>query len=193
MKRSFLFNGKGGQGVIFTSVILAKSAIESNLFSVQTQHYSAAQRGDIVKSIVLISDEEIYYPKVKTVDFFISFYLRSYKKFKESIGKDTIIIFDSSYEDIDDLEISNLYKIPFTKISLEKFNIKEPMNLIALGFLSNFLEFINLNSFLHVINNLEKGNNKINLEAFMLGKELKIYSKRGGLNVWSNRSYWNCS
>lgn len=184
MRKSFLFNGKGGQGVIFTSVILAKSAIESNLFSIQTQHYSAAQRGDIVKSIVLISDEEIYYPKVKVVDFFISFNLKAYEKYKELIGKDTIIIYDSSYEEInDDFSKSNLYKIPFTKISLEKFNLREPMNLIALGFLSNFLDFIDINSFINVLNNLEKGNNKLNLDAFILGRELKIYSQKGGLNV----------
>ncbi|MDI6861690.1 MAG: 2-oxoacid:acceptor oxidoreductase family protein [Caldisericia bacterium] len=184
MKKSFLFNGKGGQGIIFTSVILAKSAIESNLFSIQTQHYSAAQRGDVVKSLVLISNEEIYYPKVKEVDFFISFNLKAYEIYKELIGKNTIVIFDSSYEDINNNSIEgNFYKIPFTKISLEKFNLKEPMNLIALGFLSNFLDFINLNSFLLVINKLEKGNKKINIDAFMIGKELKIYSQKGGLNV----------
>ncbi|MCX8095519.1 MAG: 2-oxoacid:acceptor oxidoreductase family protein [Caldisericia bacterium] len=178
MKRSFLFNGRGGQGVIFISVILAKSAIQSNLYSIQTQHYSAAQRGDIVKSLVLISEENINYPKAKVVDFFISYNLKAFENYKDSIGENTIIIYDSSYDDINKYNFNNIYKIPFTKIALEMFNIKEPMNLISLGFLSNFLDFISLNSFLDVLNNLEKGDKKINIEAFLLGRELKVFQKK---------------
>lgn len=184
MRKSFLFNGRGGQGVIFVSVILAKSAIQSNLFSVQTQHYSAAQRGDILKSLVLISDEEINYPKVKDVDFFISYNLKAFEKYKEFIGDNTIIIYDSSFEDLKENFIkNNVYKIPFTKISLENFNTKEAMNLISLGFLSNFLDFIDKNSFLYVLNNLEKGDKKINIEAFNLGRDIKVLSEKEVKNV----------
>lgn len=184
MRKSFLFNGRGGQGVIFVSVILAKSAINSNLFCIQTQHYSAAQRGDILKSLVIISDEEINYPKVKNVDFFVSFNLKAFEKYKESIGDNTIIIYDSSYEDLKENFIQNdIYKIPFTKISLENFNTKEAMNIISLGFLSNFLDFIDINSFLYVLNNLEKGDKKINIEAFNLGREIKVLLEKGGMNV----------
>ncbi|MBC7194751.1 MAG: 2-oxoacid:acceptor oxidoreductase family protein [Caldisericia bacterium] len=184
MKKSFLFNGKGGQGTIFISIILAKSAILSNLYAIQTQHYSAAQRGDIVKSLVIVSDEEIFYPKIQEVDFFISYDLKAFLNFRNYINEKSLIIYDNSYEDLnEDFKNNNIFKLPLTKYSIENFKTKELANVISLGFLSNFLDFINIENFYKVFDNLEKGDKTLNKEAFDFGRNLKVPIKKGGSHV----------
>ncbi len=184
MRKSFLINGKGGQGVIFVSIILAKASILSNLYAIQTQHYSAAQRGDIVKSLVIVSNEEIFYPKIQEVDFFISYDLKAFFILKNYINEKSLIFFDNSYEDInEDIKNNNIYKLPFTKYAIENFKTKELANVISLGFLSNFLDFINKENFYIVFDNLEKGDKILNKEAFNFGRNLNFSIKKGGSYV----------
>ncbi len=174
MKKSFLFNGKGGQGIIFVSIILAKASINSNFYTIQTQHYSAAQRGDVIKSLVIISDEEIYYPKTQYADYFISLDIRAFEKYKDYINQNSLVIYDNSYEELNGNFDSKIYELPFTKYSIENFKTKKLTNIISLGFLSNFLDFIKLEDFYKVFDNIEEKNKVLNREAFDYGRNLKI-------------------
>jgi len=60
-----VFSGSGGQGVITASIILAEAAVlYENLNAVQSQTYGPEARGGATRSDVIISDSEIYFPKV---------------------------------------------------------------------------------------------------------------------------------
>lgn len=176
MKKSFVFAGKGGQGIIFVATLLSQSAILQGLHSIQTQIYTAAQRGDLSKSEVIISDFQVDYPKIDKADYFISLTKKSFLSFKDLIDKETTILFDNTYEDIDENLISKnkIFKYPFTKISFDNFNKSDHTNIIALGLLIKIIGFIKEDSVLKSLERYKK-NFEENKIALYLG--LKIYEE----------------
>ena len=67
--------GTGGQGLVLAGIILAEAAaLYEGRHTVQTQAYGPESRGGASKSEVLISDEEIDYPKAGDVDLFLAGY-----------------------------------------------------------------------------------------------------------------------
>lgn len=64
-KYRFLLSGSGGQGMITMAIILAEAAaLHENRVAVQSQSYGPEARGGVTRSDVILSDSEIYYPKV---------------------------------------------------------------------------------------------------------------------------------
>jgi 2-oxoglutarate ferredoxin oxidoreductase subunit gamma len=65
MRIEIRFAGFGGQGIIKSGIITATAAcIYSGKNAVQTQSYGPESRGGACKSEVVISEEEIDFPKV---------------------------------------------------------------------------------------------------------------------------------
>ena len=61
----FLLSGSGGQGIITMAILLAEAAVlHEGLVAVQSQSYGPEARGGATRSDVIISDSEIYFPKV---------------------------------------------------------------------------------------------------------------------------------
>ena len=56
--------GTGGQGAILAGILLAEAAIRDGKNVVQSQSYGPEARGGASRAEVVISDDEIYYPKV---------------------------------------------------------------------------------------------------------------------------------
>ncbi|MFL7791064.1 MAG: 2-oxoacid:acceptor oxidoreductase family protein, partial [Anaerolineae bacterium] len=63
--------GTGGQGIILAGVLLAEAAVRDGMNVVQTQSYGPEARGGASRSEVIISDEEIDYPKVIEADMML--------------------------------------------------------------------------------------------------------------------------
>ena len=62
-------SGSGGQGLILMGIILAEAiGIYDGKYVAQTQSYGPEARGGSSKSEVIVSDEEIDYPKVMSLD-----------------------------------------------------------------------------------------------------------------------------
>ena len=60
-----IFSGSGGQGVITASIILAEAAaLHEGLNAVQAQSYGPEARGGATRADVILSEEEIRFPKV---------------------------------------------------------------------------------------------------------------------------------
>jgi indolepyruvate ferredoxin oxidoreductase, beta subunit len=64
MKQNILIVGVGGQGNLFASAILAKSAIMRGFKVLSTETIGAAQRGGSVVSHLRISDEKVFSPLI---------------------------------------------------------------------------------------------------------------------------------
>ncbi|MEK7828196.1 MAG: 2-oxoacid:acceptor oxidoreductase family protein, partial [Deltaproteobacteria bacterium] len=63
------FSGLGGQGIILAGIIMAEAAsIYGGKNASQSQSYGPESRGGASKSEVIISDEEIDYPKATSID-----------------------------------------------------------------------------------------------------------------------------
>lgn len=66
-------SGSGGQGLIIAGIILAEAAgIYDGKFVCQTQSYGPEARGGASKAEVVISDEEIDYPKAIKPDLLLA-------------------------------------------------------------------------------------------------------------------------
>jgi 2-oxoglutarate ferredoxin oxidoreductase subunit gamma len=72
MRIEIRFAGFGGQGIIKSGIITAAAAcIYGGKNAVQTQSYGPESRGGACKSEVVISEEEIDFPKVVEPDILV--------------------------------------------------------------------------------------------------------------------------
>ena len=86
-------SGSGGQGMITAGIILANAAaIYENKNSVQSQSYGPEARGGASKAEVIISSDEINYPKVTSPDFLVALTQEAYDKYSKDIKDDCLII-----------------------------------------------------------------------------------------------------
>jgi indolepyruvate ferredoxin oxidoreductase, beta subunit len=88
MKQNILIAGVGGQGTLFASALLAKSAIRRGYLVLATETIGAAQRGGSVVSHLRIADQALYSPLIPDgqADYLVGFepveLLRQIRKLK---------------------------------------------------------------------------------------------------------------
>ena len=93
-----VFTASGGQGVITTAIILARAAtIFEGKNAIQSQSYGAAARGGATRADILISDGNIYYPKVESADVFVALMQEGYNKYAHLIRPGGLMIVDPRY------------------------------------------------------------------------------------------------
>ena len=73
MRTEVRIAGFGGQGVLMAGIIIGKAAsLFDNINAVQTQSYGPEARGGASRTEVVVSDEEIDYPKVSHPDILVA-------------------------------------------------------------------------------------------------------------------------
>lgn len=124
--------GSGGQGVILASIILADAAIEQGLNAIQTQSYGPEARGGASKAEVIISNDEINYPKVTKANILLTLNQNSYDKYVSTLDKGGILIADEHIK-TNDNDLIKTFSIPILRVALEKFNTNMVANIISVG------------------------------------------------------------
>lgn len=90
MKQNIMIAGVGGQGNLFASALLAKSAIRRGYQVLATETIGAAQRGGSVVSHLRVADQVLYSPLIPDgeVDYLVGFepieLLRHVRKLRQS-------------------------------------------------------------------------------------------------------------
>ena len=88
--------GEGGQGLILAGVILAEAAaVHDGLNATQTQSYGPEARGGASKSEVVISSEEIDYPKVIEADYLLAMSQEACDRYVGNLKRDGTLIVDT--------------------------------------------------------------------------------------------------
>src|SRR5665647_932364 len=95
-KYEIRLSGSGGQGLILAGIILADASLIQGINAVQSQSYGPEARGGASKSEVIISEEEIYFPKVQQCDLLLCLTQKSYDEYIASLKNDGILIIDDS-------------------------------------------------------------------------------------------------
>ena len=91
-----VFSGSGGQGVITAAIILAEAAVlYEGLIAVQSQAYGPEARGGATRSEVIISDTDIFFPKVNQPNVLICLTQEAYNKYSPSIRPGGLLITDT--------------------------------------------------------------------------------------------------
>jgi 2-oxoglutarate ferredoxin oxidoreductase subunit gamma len=93
-----VFSGSGGQGVITAAIILAEAAVlHEGLIATQSQSYGPEARGGATRSDVIISESNIYFPKVTQPNVLVCLTQEAYNKFHTITRPGGILIVDNHY------------------------------------------------------------------------------------------------
>ena len=136
MRLNVRFAGAGGQGVVLSSVLLAKAyGLGEDFYITQTQSYGPEARGGACKAEVVISDEDIDYMKVDDVDVFIAYNQKGYDKYCADLKDKDMVLVNSTLVETNN---QNYYEVPGTAIA-EEMKKPQVVNMVMLGALTKLL------------------------------------------------------
>ncbi|HEM62675.1 MAG TPA: 2-oxoacid:ferredoxin oxidoreductase subunit gamma [Chloroflexi bacterium] len=95
-KAEVLLAGLGGQGVQFAGDILARACTSAGMQVSVLPSYGAEARGTLIRTEVVISDQQIVYPGVLEPDIFVAFSQEAYDHFLPLLGSETVVFYDSA-------------------------------------------------------------------------------------------------
>ena len=169
--KDFILSGSGGQGLILAGIILAEGAVLDNKYAIQTQSYGPEARGGASRAEVIISENEINYPKVDNADYLLSLTTDAYKKYIKTLRKDGILIVDNAV-DIGDLEGIKYAKLPILETAEELGRVMVA-NIVALGAICAITDIMDRESLEKaIVNRVPKGTEELNIKAFNAGLKL---------------------
>ena len=162
-------SGSGGQGIILSGIILAEAlGLYGGKFVAQTQSYGPEARGGASKAEVIVSDEEIDYPKAIKLDLLLAMNQKSCDEYYRDLKEDGVLIVDSTF--VNQVPTSKAIQIPFTKIAREKFRKEIVANIISLGAITEFMDIISPKAMEEaVLARVPKGTEKLNRDALKAG------------------------
>lgn len=166
---STIVSGFGGQGVILTGKIIARTGMEEGLEVTWLPSYGPEMRGGTANCTTIISSKLIGSPVVKEPSSLIAFNKPSLDKFGPSVEEDGVIILNSSL--IDDFSLNeslNIVPLPVNEIA-KRLGNQKVINMVALGGWSKATEKLSLSA-------LKKGM-KLTLEESGKEKFVEINEK----------------
>ena len=165
-------SGSGGQGLLLGGIILAEGAINDGKNSIQTQSYGPEARGGASKSEVIISSEEIDFPKVRNCDILLSLTQKAYNEYSAGLKEDGILIVDSSVNAVKSGNIK-LYSVPILDSAVKDLGKPMVTNIVALGVLVEITKVISKESLEKaVLDRVPKGTEELNRKALAKGYEI---------------------
>lgn len=174
MKRlEFSFSGTGGQGVILLGVIMAETAINEGLNALQSQCYGPEARGGASRCEVIISDNEIYFPKVQSPDYVLCLSQAAADKYAVNLKEDAVLILDDRIELKEESGTNNIYHLPILDTARNEIGKEITANIVSLGILLETTKLFSKEAMItSVLNRVPKGTETINTAAVEAGIRL---------------------
>ncbi len=163
-------SGTGGQGLILAGIILAEAAILDGKQTIQTQSYGPEARGGASKSEVIISDQEIDYPKATSADILLAMSQEACNKYIGLLKQDGKLIVDTTLvKTIPEVNAQKL-ALPITHIARTELGNVMVANIVALGALAGFAGVVDLECLTRaVLARVPKGTEELNKKALETG------------------------
>lgn len=172
------FSGSGGHGVILAAILMARaSGLDPKLNVVQTQSYGPEARGGASRADVVISPNEIYYPKTMQLDLLLAFTQEACDKYYSDLKSNGILVVDSNM--VTKIPIKSSYSFPFMRTAREQIGNAMVANVIALGVIVELTDLVSRDAIRQVVKDgAPKGTEEKNLKALEIGFELAKKAKR---------------
>ena len=174
MKQELRLSGSGGQGLILAGIILAEAALLDGRLAIQSQSYGPEARGGSSKSEVMISNEELYFPKVTKPNLVLVMSQEAAKKYVDDLGDAGVLVTDSLF--VKELPASfkgKVYELPITHTAKTELGKALFANIIALGAIVKLTGIVSEASIIKaVLNRVPKGTEEVNEKAIKLGMSL---------------------
>ena len=148
MKKSLIFSGSGGQGVVSAGMMTAKAAVEGGKYATFLPEYGPEQRGGSAKCTVVIDDDAVISPLAKKCDVLVCMNEQSFSKFKTQLKEGGVLLLNShrvtSEVKRDD---ATVIALPVDDIAVEIGNPKAA-NIVIIGALIGATNIITEDEFL---------------------------------------------
>jgi len=164
-------SGEGGQGLVLAGKVLAEAAaIYDNKNATQSQSYGPEARGGASRSEVIISDDEIDYPKAVNLDLLLALTQESCTRYWKDLKDDGILLVDShSVKDIPEGPFK-VYRVPIVQIAEREVGKALVANIVALGIITGLAKVVSRESVESaILARVPKGTEELNLKAFQAG------------------------
>ncbi|MEO0129570.1 MAG: 2-oxoacid:acceptor oxidoreductase family protein, partial [candidate division WOR-3 bacterium] len=167
----FRLSGSGGQGLILAGKILAEAAaIYDGKNATQSQSYGPEARGGSSRSEVIISDEDIDYPKAVNIDFLLALTQEACDKYSRDVKENGIILVDSGYVSRTPEGKFKVYSAPITEIAEKEIGKTLVANIVALGMIVELTGIVSKESVESaILSRVPKGTEELNIKAFRAG------------------------
>ncbi len=162
--------GTGGQGAILAGILLAEAAIRDGKNVTQTQSYGPEARGGASRSEVVISDDEIYYPKVIEADILLCMSQEACDRYGSKLRNGGLLILDSDH--VTRAPTTRAVCVPMTRLARETTGREIAANVVGLGVLAGLTGMVSRESLEQATRaRVPKGTEEINMKALAAGYE----------------------
>jgi 2-oxoglutarate ferredoxin oxidoreductase subunit gamma len=169
-----VFSGSGGQGVITAAIILAEAAVLfEDLIAVQSQVYGPEARGGATRSDVIISETEIFFPKVFQPNVLVCLTQQAYNKYSTIVRPGGLLITDSRHVKAGRKVDSRQVELPLSEAVVEKIGKPIVLNICMLGAVIALTKLVQPDSIMKVLEKRIPGSFlEMNRKALDLGMQL---------------------
>lgn len=166
-------SGLGGQGVVLAGEILGRAAVFDGKYAVQTQSYGAEARGSAAKSEVIISDENIGFPKVRKCDILVAMSQSALNKHLEDLRENGILLVDEDgVKEVPKVE-ARVYRVSATEIAETELKSRIYANVVMLGALTKIMGIVSEAAVKKaIVSSVPEETKRRNLEGFSKGFRL---------------------
>lgn len=180
MRTEVRLSGRGGQGLILAGIVLAEACgVYEEKEVVQTQSYGPEARGGASRSEVVISDQQIRYPRAYDPDILVILSQPAFDRFAPQMKKKGLIFADSFYVHTDRKDV---ILMPFSETAREELGREVVTNVLMLGVLSAATGIVKLDSLKKAVKHrVRRAFVELNLQALDVGFKL-------GQEEWRKRS-----
>lgn len=172
-------SGSGGQGMILASVILGEAiGTHDNRNVTQSQSYGPEARGGASKSDVVISANEIFYPKAMGLDLLLAMTQEALDKYYPDLKKGGTLIVDTTL--VTDVPTKDYYGLPFTRLAREEAGHIMVANVIALAAIAGLTGIVSKEALTDsVLKRAPRGSEDKNRKAIEIGFTEALKIKKG--------------
>jgi len=162
-------SGSGGQGMILGAVILSEAAGTGDAKNVvQTQSYGPEARGGASRSDIVMSANEIFYPKAMKLDLLLAMTQEALDRYYPDLAQDGTLVVDSGL--VTHLPTENYYGFPFTELARTEAGHIMVANVIALAAISELTGIVSRASLTKaVLRRAPRGTEEKNRKALEIG------------------------
>jgi len=172
--------GFGGQGIVLAGQILGKAAaLFEKLQAVFTQSYGPEARGGACSADVVLSRDEIYYPRVTSPQILVLMSEEAKNTYGDGLADQSTVLIDEDLVQLDSVpEGCRLFKIPATRFA-EKLGRKIVANIVMLGFITSITEIVGYEAMKQALfDSIPRGTEELKLKAFEKGSEYGTSQKQ---------------
>jgi 2-oxoglutarate ferredoxin oxidoreductase subunit gamma len=171
-RREVRLSGFGGQGIMTAGYILGKAAAlfdQRNVTLIKS--YGPESRGGASSAQVIISDQEINYPRIIAPELLVAMSQEAYATYIEELAPGGLLLIDEDLVELnyprDDIKVR---AIPATRIAESEVGRRIVANIVMLGFLAANVDVVSVESMREaVLTSIPKGTEELNMRAFEQG------------------------